>query len=67
MALNFICLSISAFGIGILVDGFGLQQAFVLTTISGLLAKGLIYFLPTTPIHSPINPPSKLAGDSAHG
>ena len=67
MARNFICLSISAKVIGMLADRFGLQQAFVLSALSGLIVARLVYFLPSTPIHSPINPPSELAGDLGHG
>jgi predicted MFS family arabinose efflux permease len=46
MAFSFICLSISAIGIGILADSFGLHQAFQIAALSGLLAAPLVFFLP---------------------
>jgi FSR family fosmidomycin resistance protein-like MFS transporter len=49
MAINFICLSISAVGIGIFADRMGLRQAFLWTAISGLIAAPLVFLLPRTP------------------
>jgi FSR family fosmidomycin resistance protein-like MFS transporter len=51
MAFTFICLSISAIGIGMLADRVGLQQAFQITAFSGLLAAPMVFFLPPPPVH----------------
>jgi FSR family fosmidomycin resistance protein-like MFS transporter len=55
MALNFICLSTAAIGIGMLGDRMGLRQAFLWTAISGLIASPLVFLLPRAP-----NPPPEL-------
>jgi FSR family fosmidomycin resistance protein-like MFS transporter len=52
MAFTFICLSISALGIGMLADRVGLQQAFQITVFSGLLAAPMVFFLPPPPAHA---------------
>jgi hypothetical protein len=49
MAINFICLSVAAIGIGILADHMGLRQAFFWTVISGFLAASLVLLLPRAP------------------
>jgi len=46
MAISFICLSLSAVGIGMLGDVVGLRQAFFWTAISGLLVLPFIGLLP---------------------
>ncbi|MFZ0532847.1 MAG: MFS transporter [Anaerolineales bacterium] len=53
MALNFICLSIAAIGIGMLGDRMGLRQAFLWTAISGLIASPLVFLLPRAPNPTP--------------
>jgi FSR family fosmidomycin resistance protein-like MFS transporter len=55
MAINFICFSFSAVAIGMLADKYGLQQAFQVIAIAGLLAAPLIFFLPAHPKH-PLDP-----------
>lgn len=49
MAFTFICLSLSAVAIGMLADRMGLQQAFQLTAILGLVAAPMVFFLPPPP------------------
>ena len=49
MAINFICLSVAAIGIGILGDRLGLRQAFLWTALSGLLVSPLVLLIPRTP------------------
>jgi FSR family fosmidomycin resistance protein-like MFS transporter len=49
MAINFICMSISAIAIGILADRIGLRQAFWWTAIAGIIVAPLILLLPHTP------------------
>lgn len=46
MALNFICLSTAAIGIGVLGDRVGLRQAFLWTAISGLMVSPLVILIP---------------------
>ena len=55
MAINFICMSLAAICIGALADYIGLRQAFLWTAISGLISAPWVFFLPRTPITSPIN------------
>jgi FSR family fosmidomycin resistance protein-like MFS transporter len=54
MAFTFICLSLSALGIGMFADHVGLQQAFQLTAFTGLLAAPMVFFLPPPPAHTTI-------------
>jgi FSR family fosmidomycin resistance protein-like MFS transporter len=49
MAINFICLSVAAVGIGMLADRMTLYQAFQVTAICGLIAVPFIFWLPTPP------------------
>ncbi|MFZ2096743.1 MAG: MFS transporter [Anaerolineales bacterium] len=49
MAISFICLSLSAVGIGMLGDRIGLRQAFLWTAISGFLVIPLVILLPRSP------------------
>jgi FSR family fosmidomycin resistance protein-like MFS transporter len=49
MAISFVCLSVSAVGIGMLADRMGLRQAFLWTAISGLIAAPLVFLLPRAP------------------
>lgn len=49
MAINFICLSIAAIGIGILGDRLGLRQAFFWCAISGLLVSPIVFLIPRAP------------------
>jgi FSR family fosmidomycin resistance protein-like MFS transporter len=49
MAISFVCLSVSAVGIGMLADRIGLRQAFLWTAISGLIAAPLVFLLPRAP------------------
>jgi FSR family fosmidomycin resistance protein-like MFS transporter len=49
MALNFICLSLAAVGIGMIGDRIGLRQAFVWTAIAGLLVAPFVLLLPKAP------------------
>ena len=49
MTISFICLSLSAVGIGMLGDRIGLRQAFMWTGIAGLLVIPLILALPKDP------------------
>jgi FSR family fosmidomycin resistance protein-like MFS transporter len=53
MAINFICLSLAAIGIGMLADRLGLRQAFLWTAISGLIASPLVLLLPRAPRNTP--------------
>jgi FSR family fosmidomycin resistance protein-like MFS transporter len=46
MAINFIFLSLSAIGIGMLGDRIGLRQAFLWTAISGFFVIPFVFFLP---------------------
>jgi predicted MFS family arabinose efflux permease len=55
MAINFICLSVAAIGIGMLADHMGLRQAFLWTAISGLIATPLVFLLPRAPSIVPKN------------
>jgi MFS transporter, FSR family, fosmidomycin resistance protein len=62
MAINFICLSLAAVVIGILGDKFGLHQAFLWTTLVGLLSAPLVWTLPRQP--TPIQQsPIPISGD----
>jgi FSR family fosmidomycin resistance protein-like MFS transporter len=47
MAINFLCLIISAQGIGILADRVGLQQTFLYITIVSLLAAPFVFAIPS--------------------
>jgi FSR family fosmidomycin resistance protein-like MFS transporter len=58
MAINFICLSLSAILIGMVGDQIGLRQAFMWTAIAGLIALPFVIFLPSNPTRA--NIPSKL-------
>ena len=49
MAINFICLSIAAIGIGILGDRLGLRQAFFWCAISGSLVSPIVFLIPRAP------------------
>jgi FSR family fosmidomycin resistance protein-like MFS transporter len=49
MAINFICLSLAAVVIGMIGDRFGLQQAFIWTSLMGLLAAPFVWVLPKQP------------------
>ena len=49
MTISFICLSISALGIGLLGDRFGLRQAYFLTVISGFLVSPFVLLIPPSP------------------
>jgi len=49
MAISFICLSLSAVVIGMIGDKFGLHQAFIWTTLMGLLAAPFVWILPKPP------------------
>jgi FSR family fosmidomycin resistance protein-like MFS transporter len=49
MAFAFICLALSAPGIGMLADRLGLLQAFKLTAFLSLLAAPVVFFLPPPP------------------
>jgi FSR family fosmidomycin resistance protein-like MFS transporter len=49
MAINFVCLSAAAIGIGMLGDRVGLRQAFLWTAISGLLVSPFIFLIPRSP------------------
>lgn len=51
MTLSFICLSISAIGIGMLGDRVGLRQAFFWIAIFGSLASPLVFLIPRLPNH----------------
>jgi FSR family fosmidomycin resistance protein-like MFS transporter len=53
MAINFICLSLAAIGIGMLADRLGLRQTFLWTAISGLIAAPLVLLLPRAPRNTP--------------
>jgi FSR family fosmidomycin resistance protein-like MFS transporter len=55
MAINFICLSLAAVGIGILADHWGLRQSFLWTVISGFIVTPLIFLLPKDPSLTPQN------------
>jgi FSR family fosmidomycin resistance protein-like MFS transporter len=55
MTICFICLSISAVGIGVLGDRIGLRQAFLWIGLIGLLASPLVILIPR-PSHSPMEP-----------
>jgi FSR family fosmidomycin resistance protein-like MFS transporter len=50
MAINFICLSLAAVGIGFLGDRIGLHQAFIWTALAGLLVAPLVLALPRKPV-----------------
>jgi FSR family fosmidomycin resistance protein-like MFS transporter len=52
ITFNFICLSLSAIGIGILADQMGLHQAFEWTAFSGFVAAFLVLLLPKAPASS---------------
>ncbi len=56
MTLSFICLSISAVGIGMVGDRLGLRQAFLWTAVAGLLASPLVLLLPRSPKPDPDQP-----------
>ena len=49
MTMNFICLSLSAVGIGMIGDSIGLRQAFFWTAIAGLLVVPLVLAIPQKP------------------
>jgi FSR family fosmidomycin resistance protein-like MFS transporter len=49
MALNFICLSLAAVGIGMIGDRVGLRQAYMWTAAIGLFAAPLVFALPQNP------------------
>ncbi len=49
MAISFICLSLAAVVIGMIGDKFGLRQAFIWTTLMGLLAAPFVWVLPKPP------------------
>jgi MFS transporter, FSR family, fosmidomycin resistance protein len=53
MAFSFICLSLSAIGIGMLADRTSLERAFQLTAYSGLLAAPMVLFLPSPTSQTP--------------
>jgi FSR family fosmidomycin resistance protein-like MFS transporter len=65
--LNFICLSISAIGIGFLGDHLGLRQAFLWVAIGGLLASPLVLLIPHLPVDSQNLLDSPLERDNKHG
>jgi MFS transporter, FSR family, fosmidomycin resistance protein len=49
MAINFVCLSLSALAIGVLADRVGLQQAFQIISISGLFVAPIVFLIPNPP------------------
>jgi FSR family fosmidomycin resistance protein-like MFS transporter len=49
MAINFLCLSLAAVGIGMIGDRIGLRPAFMWTAIAGLLVAPLVWALPNPP------------------
>jgi MFS transporter, FSR family, fosmidomycin resistance protein len=53
MAINFICLSAAAIGIGMLGDRVGLRQAFLWTAVSGLVVSPLVFLIPRAPNNIP--------------
>jgi FSR family fosmidomycin resistance protein-like MFS transporter len=57
MAISFICLSLSAVGIGMLGDRIGLRQALLWTAISGLLVTPLVLLLPRSPNNNQMSNP----------
>jgi FSR family fosmidomycin resistance protein-like MFS transporter len=58
MAINFICLSLAAVVIGMIGDKLGLQQAFIWTTLMGLLAAPMVWALPKKPALTQVSPTS---------
>ena len=49
MTISFLCLSISAVGIGYLGDHLGLHQAFFWSAIAGFMVSPLVLFIPRSP------------------
>jgi FSR family fosmidomycin resistance protein-like MFS transporter len=60
MAISFICLSLSAIGIGMIGDSIGLRQAFMWTAFSGLLVVPLVLALPGKPLSPELASPSSV-------
>jgi hypothetical protein len=56
MALNFICLSVAAVGIGIVGDRLGLRQAFFWIAMTGIMVVPFVLLLPRNP-----NPPHSIS------
>jgi FSR family fosmidomycin resistance protein-like MFS transporter len=65
--LSFICLSISAVGIGFMGDHLGLRQAFLWVSFIGIIASPLVFLIPRLPMKIPDHHDQHSSSDGLHG